>query len=677
MNLSLVIIIVCLVLAAILLVLFFVFGREEASFTFDIGGGAPRAAGGSDESGEKGISSRLVGFGVVVAGVFAALVARLWSMQLVSSDEYAEQAESNRTRTVTTAAPRGRILDRNGVEIVTNRPCLTVTATSDVVDDEIEMTLLGNLIGMPMQAVRRKIQDSSQGAQSARTVSVDVSRRVVAYIGEHPSLFSGVSVEQRTQRSYPLGSLAAHVVGYTGTVTAEQLKQNSDEDGAVEYKSGDVVGQSGVELMYESVLQGIRGEQTVYVNASGTVLDTSTTIDPQSGSDLYLTIDSGVQQAAEASLEKVVTYLKEAGYNCTGGSCVAVDCTNGEVICLASYPTYSPNIFVGGISSADWSALQDESANYPLMNRAIAGQYPSGSTIKALTTFAGLDYGIVSTGSSFNCTGWWTGFGESYGMSCWLKYGHGGVNLVTGLTNSCDIVYYEIGKGFYYSDNDEGLQETFRRYGLGSTTGIDLPGEASGRVPDAEWKWNYFSYLPDEQRKWQGGENCNIAIGQGDLLVTVLQMVQAYASIANQGPVYKPHVMKSVKSRIGSGSVIDYSPSVVRTVEEDQTYRDIVKQGLYGVVYEESASQTVHWTNLDVTVNGKTGTAEQTTKGDPLGWFVGYAPADNPKYVVGANVDGVASGATSGMYVVRDILGQIYGQPDDVDITLGTSSSRD
>lgn len=677
MNLSLVIIIVCLVLAAILLVLFFVFGREEASFTFDIGGGAPRAAGGSDESGEKGISSRLVGFGVVVAGVFAALVARLWSMQLVSSDEYAEQAESNRTRTVTTAAPRGRILDRNGVEIVTNRPCLTVTATSDVVDDEIEMTLLGNLIGMPMQAVRRKIQDSSQGAQSARTVSVDVSRRVVAYIGEHPSLFSGVSVEQRTQRSYPLGSLAAHVVGYTGTVTAEQLKQNSDEDGAVEYKSGDVVGQSGVELMYESVLQGIRGEQTVYVNASGTVLDTSTTIDPQSGSDLYLTIDSGVQQAAEASLEKVVTYLKEAGYNCTGGSCVAVDCTNGEVICLASYPTYSPNIFVGGISSADWSALQDESANYPLMNRAIAGQYPSGSTIKALTTFAGLDYGIVSTGSSFNCTGWWTGFGESYGMSCWLKYGHGGVNLVTGLTNSCDIVYYEIGKGFYYSDNGEGLQETFRRYGLGSTTGIDLPGEASGRVPDAEWKWNYFSYLPDEQRKWQGGENCNIAIGQGDLLVTVLQMVQAYASIANQGPVYKPHVMKSVKSRIGSGSVIDYSPSVVRTVEEDQTYRDIVKQGLYGVVYEESATQTVHWTNLDVTVNGKTGTAEQTTKGDPLGWFVGYAPADNPKYVVGANVDGVASGATSGMYVVRDILGQIYGQPDDVDITLGTSSTRD
>ncbi len=677
MDLSLVIIIVCVVLAAVLLALFFVFGREEAHFTLDIGGGAPRAAGGSDESGEKSISSRLVGFGVVIGGVFAALVARLWSMQLVSSDEYAELAESNRTRTVTTAAPRGRILDRNGKEIVTNRPCLTVTATSDVVDDEIEMTLLGNLIGMPMQAVRRKIQDTSQGAQSARTVSVDVSRRVVAYIGEHPALFSGVSVEERTQRSYPMGSLAAHIVGYTGTVTAEQLKSNSDDDDAVQYKSGDVVGQSGVELMYESVLQGIRGEQTVYVDASGNVLDTSTTIDPQSGSDLYLTIDADVQAAAEASLEKIVNMCKESGYDCTGGSCVAVDCTNGEVICLASYPTYSPNIFVGGISSADWSALQDENANYPLMNRAIAGQYPSGSTIKALTTFAGLDYGIVSTDSSYYCTGWWTGFGENYGMKCWLTYGHGAVNLSTGLTNSCDIVYYEIGKGFFYSENSEGLQETFRRYGLGSTTGIDLPGEASGRVPDAEWKWNYFSYLPDDQRSWQGGENCNIAIGQGDLLVTVLQMVQAYCSIANQGPVYKPHVMKSVKSRLGSGSVIDYSVSEVRNVEENQVYRDIVKSGLYGVVYEESASQAVHWTNLDVTVNGKTGTAEQTTKGDPLGWFVGYAPADNPKYVVGANVDGVSAGATSGMFVVRDILGQIYGQPDDVDQTIGSSSTRD
>lgn len=663
MDLSLVIIIVCVVLAAVLLALFFVFGREEAHFTLDIGGGAPRAAGGSDESGEKSISSRLVGFCVVIGGVFAALVARLWSMQLVSSNEYAELAESNRTRTVTTSAPRGRILDRNGKEIVTNRPCLTVTAVSDVVDDEIEMTLLGNLIGMPMQAVRRKIQDTSQGAQSARTVSVDVSRRVVAYIGEHPALFSGVSVEERTQRSYPLGSLAAHVVGYTGTVTAEQLKSSSSDEDAVEYKSGDVVGQSGVELMYESVLQGIRGEQTVYVDANGNVLDTSTTIDPQSGSDLYLTIDADVQAAAEASLEKIVAMCKDSGYDCTGGSCVAVDCTNGEVICLASYPTYSPNIFVGGISSADWSALQDENANYPLMNRAIAGQYPSGSTIKALTTFAGLDYGIVSTDSSFYCTGWWTGFGENYGMSCWTSYGHGAVNLVTGLTNSCDIVYYEIGKGFYYSDNSEGLQETFRRYGLGSTTGIDLPGEASGRVPDAEWKWNYFSSWPDSERQWNGGDYTNISIGQGDILVTPLQVCCFYMGIANRGPMWRPHVLKSVLGRGDNGSTKDYAPETYLTPEESSSNYDLVQDGLVGVIYEESASQASHFTNMSIQVAGKTGTGEHGNA-EPTGWFVCYAPADDPKYAVAAVVDNGGYGSVSALYVARDILGAIYDEPD-------------
>jgi penicillin-binding protein 2 len=669
MDLSLVIIIVCAVLAVVLVILFFAFGRGEGAFTLDIGGGAPRAAGGSDSSAEKTFSGRLVGLGVFVSGVFAVLLAKLWSMQLISSDEYTQQAESNRTRTITTAAPRGRILDRNGVEIVTNRPSLTVVAESDVEDDEIEMTILGNLIGMPMQAVRRKIQDTSEGAQSARTVATDVSRRVVAYIGEHPAIFTDVSVQQRTQRSYPYGSLAAHVVGYTGTVTSDQLNSSSDDDGAVEYKSGDIVGQTGVETEYESVLQGIRGEQTVYVDSSGNVLETSTTIDPQSGSDLYLTLDVNIQQAAETSLATIIKHFADTGYECTGGCALAVDCTNGEVIALASYPTYEPARFVGGISSADWSAMSDESANYPLMNRAIAGQYPSGSTIKALSSFAGLDYGIVTTDSGFNCTGWWTGFGESYGMKCWVESGHGYVNMITGLTNSCDVIYYEIGKGFYYSDNSEGLQETFRKYGLGETTGIDLPGEASGRVPDAEWKWNYFSYLPDEQRKWQGGENCNIAIGQGDLLVTLAQMVQAYCSIANQGPVYKPHVMKSVRSRLGTGSVIDYKVSEVRNIEEDQAYRDVVKQGLYGVVYEESASQAIHWTNLDITVNGKTGTAQQGSKEDPIGWFIGYAPADNPRYVVGANVDGVLSGASSAMLIVRDIFGAIYGQPDDQGIT--------
>lgn len=670
MDLSVVIVIVCLVLAVALVVVYVVYGRSEAAFTLDIGGASPRASGGSDSSSDKTISSRLVGLCVTVGGVFAALVARLWSMQLVSSDEYSEMAEANRTSTVYTQAPRGRILDRNGVEIVTNRASLTVTATSDVVNDEVEVQLLANLIGMPAQAVRRKIQDSSSGYQSMRTVSVDVSRRVVAYIGEHPDVFPGVTVEERTQRSYPLGSLAAHVVGYTGTVTSEQLESSSsDDDTAIDYRSGDVVGQTGIELQYESVLQGVRGEQVVYVNASGDVVGLSTSIEPQRGSDVVLTIDSTIQAAAEEALRKVVEGIIEKGTNASG-SALVLDCTNGEVLAMASYPTFSPSVFVGGISTSDWEALQAEGANYPMLNRAIAGQYPPGSVIKPLTAFAALDNGIASTDTSWYCTGWWTWSGnqsDSSGMKCWNESGHGALGLADGITYSCDVVFYEIGKGFYYSDdNPEGMQETFREYGLGETTGIDLPGEASGRVPDAEWKWNYFKGLgySDEDATWQGGENCNIAIGQGDMLVTALQMANAYSSIANGGPVWRPHLMKGVRARIGDGLVSEYRRETIRDVGEDDAYRQLVDTGLEGVTYRENASQASHWTNLDVTVLSKTGTAEQQSSEGNVGWFCSFAPAESPRYVVCANVDGADWGSTTAMYVVRDIYGQIYGQPD-------------
>ena len=664
MDLSLLIVIVCAVIAVVFIALFLVFGRSEAAYTFDIGGGVPRASGGRDESAETTYSSRLVGFAAVIGAIFAALLARLWSMQLVSSDEYTKEAESNRTRTVTTAAPRGRILDRNGAEIVSNRSSLTVVADADVADDEVEMQLLANLIGMPRQAVYRKVIDSSEGAQSVRTVATDVSRRVVAYLGEHPAAFSGVSVQQRSQRSYPQGTLAAHVVGYTGTVTAEQLEASGSDDSSVQYKSGDVVGQAGVEAMYESILQGIRGEQTVYVDSNGKILQSSTKIDPQSGSDVVLTIDSSIQKAAEDSLEKVLTELRQKGKNPAGGSVVCLDCTNGEVLAMASAPTFSPSIFVGGIANSDWEGLTNEASNYPLLNRAISGQYPSASTIKPFTSFAALDNGIATPQSGYVCNGWWTGLGEAYGMWCYNHDGHGGLNLQQGITFSCDVVFYEIGKGFSNSSNKDGMQQKFRQYGFGSATGIDLPSEAVGRVPDAAWKWDYFSSLPDADREWHPGDYCNIAIGQGDILVTCLQIAHAFSSIANRGPVFKPHVLKCVKSNIGNGSVIDYKVSQTDDISEEDDYRDLVERGLEGVIYEESESQAAHWTNLNVKVAGKTGTGEQTSVGRNICWMVAYAPADDPKYVVAANVDGGDWGSTTAMLVARDVLGQIYGQPD-------------
>ena len=237
------------------------------------------------------------------------------------------------------------------------------------------------------------------------------------------------------------------------------------------------------------------------------------------------------------------------------------------------------------------------------------------------------------------------------------------MNLQSGITFSCDVVFYEIGKAFFEAGS-EGMQETFRTWGLGSKEGVDLPSELAGRVPDKDWKWNYFTWADDDARSWQGGDNTNLAIGQGDLLVTPLQMACAYAGIANNGTVYKPHLLKSVLSQSGTGSIIKHKKEKLREVDEKQEYLDLVKAGLHGVIYEESESQASHFTNMSVEVAGKTGTAEIANAPAANGWFVAYAPADDPKYVVASCIEGGGYGSTSAMYVVRDVLGALYDEPD-------------
>lgn len=661
-TLIVVLVVVVVIVAIALLVISVTQGGGR--FKLDIGGARPQASGGGDSSPEKGFKTRINGLGIAVGGVIALLLGKLWTMQLVSSDSYTAQAESNRTRTIKTVASRGRILDCNQVELVTNRSSLTVVANSSVADDEFTVQLLANLLGMPKIAVLRKIQDTTEGAQSARTVCVDVSRRVVAYLGEHADLFSGVDVEERTQRTYPFGELGAHVLGYTGSVTTEQLKasSSSSDEGAITYESGDTVGQAGIEYQYESVLQGIKGEQTVYVNANGNVTSYSTSVPAVSGSDVILTIDKNIQQAAEDGLATAIEKGKAAGYAASSGACLVLDATDGSVLAMASAPKFEPSVFIGGISNDDWSTLSSDGSGYPLMNRAIAGQYMSASTIKPLTTFAALDYGIATPETGFDCTGYWTGFGSGYGQYCWLHTGHGYMTLQTGITYSCDTVFYEIGKGFYYSDNKEGMQETFRKWGLGSVTGIDLPSEASGRVPDAAWKWNYFSSYTDDQRTWQGGDNTNLAIGQGDLLVTPLQMACAYMGIANHGTIWTPHVLKSIKSH-ETGNVIDFKPSVHISPSESEDNFNLVINGLIGVIYEEDASTASHFTNMTEKVAGKTGTGEKTGS-DPTGWFCAFAPTDSPKYVVVSVVEQGGYGAECSLYAVRNTLGAIYGEED-------------
>lgn len=665
MSLGIIIVIALVILCAVMVVVI-VFARrgDKPSFRFDIGGQAPRAAGGDDTSSQTTFKGRLRGLGIFSGSVIAALFARLLSMQVVSSDDYTQQAESNRTRTVSTAAQRGRILDRNGVELVTNRPSLTITARSEVADDEVKVALLASLLGIPRAACRRKIVDSSEGVQSAKTVAVDVRRSAVAFIQEHADVFSGVNVEQRTQRSYPHGELACHLLGYTGTVTQDQIDASKESDDGLTYENGDTTGQAGVEYQYEGVLQGMRGEQTIYVDADGNVLDYSTSVPAESGSDVVLTIDANIQKTAEEALAKGISKAVSNGSTaCNSGAAVVIDATNGEVLAMASAPSFRPELFVGGISQDDWDALSSDDADNPLMNRAVSGQFVAASTIKPLTSFAALDYGVATAESGWNCKGWWTGFGEAYGKWCWKHSGHGGVDLREGITHSCDVVFYEIAKSFYNSETPDGMQETFRKWGLGAQTGVDLPGEAAGRVPDAAWKWEYFSSWPDSERQWGGGDYANIAIGQGDILVTPLQMCCTYMGIGNGGSLWRPHVLKGVRSRGKQGSVIDYQPAVYLTPEEHDDSYALVRSGLRGVIYEESSSVAAHFTNMTIEVAGKTGTGEHGN-GEPTAWFCAYAPADEPRYVVAAVIDKGGFGSTSAMFTVRDILGALFDQPD-------------
>ena len=642
-------------------------------FTFDTKNGTrPRASEGEGNTPAVTMKGRFQILTAGVSAIFAVVVAKLWSMQMVSSEHYETLSKQNQTRTVTTPAPRGRILDRNGIELVTNRPSLAVGAYRDLANDPVAVRHLANVLGLPYTAVRRNILDYNQSAQSVHIVASDVRLSTVAHIQEHASEFPDVHIEERTERVYPHGTLASHVLGYTGTVTSEQLQAQSERSsngessaGDIVYKSGDIVGQSGVELMYESLLQGIRGEQTVRVDSGGDVLELEGSVPPRAGSDIKLTLDIKIQKACEEGLLKAMEIGKRQGNASNAGACICMDCRNGEILGMASEPTFDPSVFIGGVSNDDWAVLNSEDGGTPLINRAIYGQYMSASTIKPLSSLAALEYGLYGEGSTSECPGWWTGLGESSGRWCWLHAGHGTMGLQSGIAHSCDAVFYDIGKSFYYDEkHSEGLQEVFKRWGLGSATGIDLPAEASGVVPTPAWKKETFSSWSDAERAWNPGDTLNIVIGQGDILVTPLQMAEVYSGLAMNGRQYVPHVFLSAVGRDGVGDSVEYEKKVLRDVRiASDSDLALVKRGMEGVIYDASASTASHFEGLGVRVAGKSGTGEKGGQND-YSWFIAYAPADDPQYVVATLVEQGGFGGSTAMYGVRHVLGEIYGVPD-------------
>jgi penicillin-binding protein 2 len=598
------------------------------------------------------LGPRFITFALVIIGVLGILLVRLWTMQVLSGAAFAAQAEQNRVREFTTEASRGRILDRDGEELISNRATLAVTVVPEAQEDDEMLGRLSALLSIPTPELKERVVSIRQDALKPRTVAIDVPLETASYLAEHESEFPGVQVERQSVRQYPKGTLAAHVLGYTGEISEAEL---GDQD-LTGYELGDIVGKAGAEAQFEKVLQGDRGYKRVEVDASGRARRVVEEADPLPGRDVVLTIDSELQGVAERALAEALADAHAEDFKkARAGAAVLLDVATGEVLAMASTPSYDPELFLGGISEEDWERLTDEQSEYPLNNRAIMAQYPPASTFKAFTGLGGLEDGLVKPDTVAVCEGRWTGMGEEWPKYCWARSGHGSETFVEGITHSCDTVFYEIGYKFDRR-TDEGLQEFVRRFGYGNMTGVDLPGEVDGRVPDAAWKAEYNEDFP-EYRKWLPGDTVNIAIGQGDLLATPLQVAATYGGIANGGKVMRPHVLKAVHASDGEVAH-ETEPEIAFDAGVSAGNLETVQYGLETVT--ESGTGADAFAGFEVPVAGKTGTAQVAGK-DDYAWFVGYAPAEAPRYVAAVVIEQGGHGGAIAAPAVRSILGASLG----------------
>lgn len=633
----------------------------------------------------------MVGIAVVLFGV---VLFRLWFLQILSGQEYLARANDNRLASVKLVAPRGSILDRHGEALVENRPGLAVgIRLMDVPDGklEAEVVRLARVLKEKPAKIRAEIKDhlrpgwpveydengkilpmtwakiATGNAVSLDLIVVkeDVSRRVMSYLLEHTASFPGVEIQNNYLRGYPLGSLAAHLLGNVGEIDADQLKQRRFKG----YASGDVIGQGGLEWSYDRWLRGRDGVAKIEVDNFGRPKSHDAVPGgraPEPGDSLVTTLDAGVQATAEEALRYGISLAHSDGQvEANGGAAVVLDARNGEVLGMASYPTFDPEEWVGGISVKDYKALARPSANTPLLNRAIQEQKAVGSTFKPIDAIAGLEEGVITPYTSFFCDGSYKppiAYDKTI-WNCWALDGHGTLDLVGALTQSCDVYFYNVGYLFYQRKGTE-LADWAMRLGMNKPTGIDLPGEVSGRVPTPDWLRSYFQSEVD--RIWTPGDSLNLAVGQGDLEATPLQLAVTYASVANGGYIVQPHVGKKIVDSQGE-MIRDLKPRKPRKVDISQSTLDVVRRGLYGASNSPSGTSATVFGAYPVVVAGKTGTAEVWDRYRYVNyaWYASYAPANDPKYVVVVMIEKGGHGGTVAAPPTRLIYDELFGITSD------------
>lgn len=639
-----------------------------------------------------GMVHRFTIFVLFFAVLIGVLIVRLWFLQVVQGQKYEELAAGNRIREISLEAQRGYILDRNGVKMVVNRLALSVFVVPDdykkLEDKEAQVAELAGMLGMQPDEITGKLEGNQVPQHEPVLIKKDIAPEVWFYIAERQQDFPWVQMKELPVRDYPAGeeTRAAHVLGYLGEISEEQLTALE----AKGYKAGDIVGTSGVEAFYEDTLRGTNGVSYVEVNAKGKPLRQLGEEPPEPGKTLMLTIDKNLQKVAEESLvagmQLARTYYdkeREQNFPATAGAVVVLDPRNGEVLAMASEPTFNLKEFVGGIDEKKWEELNDPSKNYPLNNRAMVGQYPPGSTFKPVTALAALQDLGYSAYTPFVCNHTFTeGEFKDFPKTCWGD--HGRIDFTNGIIQSCDVVFYHVGYDLYNLSKPSSdpassgvewknvLQDFARLAGLGSKTGIDLPNEFEGRVPTPQWKREFNSENPDFQQ-WYPGDTVNMAVGQGDILVTPLQLANVFAAIANRGPFYVPHVGKEILSWEGEsqsvikpeklGDLSDANNPLGISVSPANI--DVVRDALTGVVHGlgTAAGTFAGFPLSEIPVAGKTGTAEMGTGKSPTAWFACYAPADNPQYVIVVMIEHGGHGGMVAAPVARRILEYIYGLP--------------
>ncbi|MBI2149538.1 MAG: penicillin-binding protein 2 [Acidobacteria bacterium] len=579
--------------------------------------------------------SSFIGYAVVVALII--LAAGFWNAQVVQSTYYAQRAEQNRIREIPLVAPRGRIYDRYHRIMADNRPSYNIILIREDSPHTNEQTaaILSPGIDIPVQDLLDRIDRKRREPKFQPIVlKEDVSVADIAFVKAHRYELPEIRVEIQPRRRYIENEIAAHAMGYVGEVTETQLALPEFANS----RSGDQVGQTGLEREYNYVLTGKDGFKRVIVNSFGREMGQLEEEPYVAGNDLFTTIDLDLQRAAEETIGD------------RAGAVVAMDPRTGEILAMVSKPSFDPNLFATRISSAEWSSLNSDPRK-PLHNRVIQSRFSPGSVFKVFMAAAGLEAETLNPLRSIYCPGHATFYGHTF--ACDKKEGHGALALHHAIVNSCNVFFYNVGKEL----GIERISQYATMMGLGRKTGIDLPNEDSGIIPSTEWKQRVY------KTAWYAGETISVAIGQGYVSLTPIQVAWAMGGLASGGRLRQPHfVNPSELKKIG------LSPNVI--LEEDypihQSTVDIVTRAMWGVVNEGGTGVRAKVEGFDVA--GKTGTAQVVSKAANLtgeeykdnAWFVGFAPYRNPEIVVAAFVENGGWGGVVAAPVVHAVMETYY-----------------